>query len=63
MKPENDMYDGPTYDRGWMDGRDSAENEFEEKGRLQNVVGGGRWYALKHQIRGIIHILRNGEGR
>ncbi len=54
---------GLGYNMGWMDGRDSAENEFEQNGRLCNVVRGGRWGALKHQIRGIIHILRYGEPR
>lgn len=51
------------YDRGWMEGRDSAENEFEYHGRLCNVIGGGRWGAIKHQLRGIIDILRYGEQR
>lgn len=46
------------YDQGWMDGRDSAENEFENFGRIPNCIGGSKWYAIKHQIRGIIHILR-----
>jgi hypothetical protein len=52
------------YDRGWMDGRDSAENEFENFGRIPRCIGGSKWCAIKHQIRGIIHILRfKGEQR
>ena len=51
------------YDKGWMDGRDSTEDEFESRGRLRNVIGGGRWGALKHQIKGIIDILCYGEQR
>ncbi len=48
------------YDKGWTDGRDHSESEFEHHGRLCNVIGGGRWGALKHQIKGIIDILLYG---
>tara|TARA_R110000851_G_C12916860_1_gene549856 strand:+ start:83 stop:265 length:183 start_codon:yes stop_codon:yes gene_type:complete len=48
------------YDQGWCDGRDAAEIEFEQLGYLAPVIGGGRWSAIKHQIRGIINILQRG---
>ena len=51
------MHKFSEYDQGWCDGRDSAEIEFENNGYIAHVVGGGRWGAIKLQIRGIINIL------
>ena len=45
------------YDQGWCDGRDAAEVEFENTSTLANVIGGGRWGAIKHHLRAIITIL------
>tara|TARA_B100000767_G_C19348108_1_gene362672 strand:+ start:135 stop:512 length:378 start_codon:yes stop_codon:yes gene_type:complete len=51
------------FDRGWCEGRDSAEIEFVKNGTL-NVpmdVLQDKWSLIELQIKGIAHILRKAE--
>ena len=51
------------FDRGWCEGRDSAEIEFVKSGTL-NVsmdVLQDKWSLIELQIKGIAHILREAE--